>query len=181
MRSRRKTTSGTRVRIRPDGMTLVELMVVLIIMLLVTGAISRLLARAGESQDTIMGQNLMQKYAQQAADAVADRLRGASEITTGSDTDVTAAFGSGDTVRYYLQDARLKRDVYSHASGQTASGEVVCRDVLALDFDYFVRSGSSWAPAATAAVADSLKLSVTVRSDKYSATETSAVRLRNKR
>ena len=70
MRFRRKTTSGTRLRIRPDGMTLVELMVVLIIMLLVTGAISRLLARAWESQDTIMGQNLMQKYVQQAADGV---------------------------------------------------------------------------------------------------------------
>jgi prepilin-type N-terminal cleavage/methylation domain-containing protein len=164
---------------RLTGMTLIEVLTALLILSLVTGALSKLLMSAWESQDTLTGQNLMQKHAQQAADAVVDRLRGASEITAGNATQVAAAYKSGGSVTYYLQDGALMCDSRPSASGQTTTN-VICRDVSNLGFAYYVRSGATWATPATAVLAESVKVSVTVASGKDKATESSVVDLRNK-
>lgn len=152
----------------------------MLVMLLITGAISALLASARQSQDAISGQNLMQKYAQRSVDTVVDRLRGASEIISGDSAHVTAAFANGDTISYYLQSGMLKRDYYWSATGQTTSGEVISDQAAGLDFGYYVRLGNGWTPAATAVLAQAVKVSVTMAMDKNRATEASVVKLRNK-
>jgi len=165
---------------KQSGLTLIELFVVLCLMVIVTGAISRMLMAAWEAQEAVTGQNLMQKYAQQAADAVVDRLRGASAITAGTGADITAAYPNGDTVRYYLDSGMLKRTSYSHASGQTGSGEIISRSVASLSFSYYAISVMNWQPAATASLAQSVVVSVTMVSGRDRATESSVVKLRNK-
>lgn len=169
----------SRPRAPQAGITLIELFVVLLIMLMIAGGISRLLLSSWQSQDTITTQNEMQRRAQKAADEVVDRLRGATEITAGDSTSVTALYGNDDSVTYYLQNGALMRDRHSQATGVTTTDNI-CSSVSALDLGYLVRSGSGWATAATAVLAQSVKISVTLTSGSDRATESSVVKLRNK-
>jgi len=162
------------------GLTLIEVLITLVILLLVAAGISRLLASSWESQLSITGQNEAQKWAQRAVDTVVDSLRGASSVTAGEPARVTASFTNDNTITYYLHQGELRRDRYDHTTGQTTSGEVVCRGVSGLTLRYYVRAGDSLVEAASPLLAQSLRVSATVRSGKGQATETSLVRFRNK-
>jgi prepilin-type N-terminal cleavage/methylation domain-containing protein len=161
-------------------MTLIELMVVLMILGLIAAGISTLLASSWQSEADIQGQNEAQKWAQRGADAVVDGLRAASGVQTGLTDSVTATFADGSTVTYYLQSAELRRDHYNASSGQTTTGEVICRNVSGLAFAYYTCVAGSWVPAAAASLAQSLRVSVTIASGKDRATQTSLVKFRNR-
>ncbi len=166
---------------RRAGMTLIEVLTALMMLSLVAIAISVLLLSARQSHDTIRSQNLTQKAAQRAADTMMDGLRAAQEITAGDDTLVCASFKNGDTVSYYLEAGRLKRDRHVAATGQTVIGEVVCDHVAQLTLKYFALDTATgeWHET-TPAVAQSVAVSLRVADEGEGTTETSMVRLRNK-
>jgi len=163
----------------PRGMTLVELLVVLLVLLLVAAGISRLLASAWDSQQAISGQNECQKRAQRAVDTVVDSLRGASGVQSGDGARITATLPSGNTMSYYLHLQELRRDRYDNASGQTTVGEIICDHVSNLSFGYYHRAGNLWVLAASPTLGQSVLVSVTVALEQDHATETSLVRFRN--
>lgn len=162
------------------GLTLIEVLVSTLILLLLLAGTAQLLSGSWQSQQTVTGQNEVQKRAQQAADAVVDRLRGAAGVQYGEPSRVTCFFANDNTVTYYLADGELRRDTYDAGTGMTVLGDVICREVTALSFGYYRRAGSVWAQAASASLAESLMVSVTVSEEKYQATQTSLVKLRNK-
>jgi len=161
------------------GMSLVELLVACLVLGLIMAALGKLMVSAYDSEEAVQDQNRMQQLAQQAADAVADHLRGSTGLLAGTATDVRAGFLGDDLARYYLQDGALKCD--STRSGQVRVGEVICTDVSALTFTYLRRkpSGAILEVAPSAGVAHALQITVTVASDKERATQTSVVQFRN--
>jgi hypothetical protein len=158
----------------------VEVLVASLVLLLLLAGGAQLLAGSWQSQETVTGQNEVQKRAQQAADAVIDPLRGAAGVQYGEPSRVTCFFANDNTTTYYLADGELRRDTYDAGTGTTVLGYVVCRDVTDLSFGYYRRAGSVWAEAASASLAESLLVSVTVSEEKYQATQTSLVKFRNK-
>jgi prepilin-type N-terminal cleavage/methylation domain-containing protein len=165
---------------REAGVTLVELLVVLLIVSLIAAGAAQLLAASWQSQDTVTGQNEVQKRAQEATDRVVDKLRGAAGVQFGDPSQVTCSFADGSTLTYYLEGGELRRDAYDAATGGTVVGDVVCRGVTHLAFGYYRRDGIAWVEAASASLADSLLVSVTASEWKYEATQTSLVKFRNK-
>jgi prepilin-type N-terminal cleavage/methylation domain-containing protein len=165
---------------RQAGVTLVELLVVLLIVSLVAAGAAQLLAASWNSQETVTGQNEVQRRAQQATDTVVDSLRGAAGVQFGDPSQVTCFFADGSTLTHYLADGELRRDSYDAATGVTTVGDVVCRDVTGLAFGYYRREGIAWVEAVSASLADSLLVSVTASEWKYEATQTSLVKFRNK-
>lgn len=167
-------------RRRQAGVTLVELFVVLLIVTLVAVGAAQLLSASWDSQQTVTGQNEVQRRAQQATDAVVDSLRGAAGVQFGEPSQVTCFFADESTLTYYLEEGELRRDSYDAATGGSVVGDVVCRDVTDLAFGYYRRDGIAWVPAVSASLADSVLVSVTASEWKYEATQTSLVKFRNK-
>ncbi len=161
-------------------MTLIEVMTALLIMLLVAGAISRLLVRSWADEQVVNGQNQAQKTAQLAIDAVVDRIRAAASVASGYDDEITVAFGNGDTLTYRLQDGALQRSRYVDATGETTTDAVMPEFLTGLTFEYRQRNGAGWEVAALPSAADWVVVSVTAGVGKEQATETSIVKLRNK-
>jgi type II secretory pathway pseudopilin PulG len=165
------------------GMTFIEVMVVLLIMLLIGGAISRLLVRSWESQDVVVGQNSAQQEAARTVDTIVDGLRSASGVQAGDGTEVTCVFSNADTARYYRVGSELRRDWYDHLSGATTIGEVINPHCQSLALQYYLRAGNVLrAPQSpeTSADAQIVHVAVTIVQDRNHATETSTVKLRNK-
>ncbi len=165
---------------RQAGVTLVEILVALLIVSLVAVGAAQLLGASWDSQQTVTGQNEVQRRAQEATDEVVDKLRGAAGVQFGEPSRATCFFTDGSTRTYYLEDGELRRDVYNAGTGGTVVGDVVCRDVTDLAFRYYRRYGVTWVEAASASLAESLSVSVTVSEWKYEATQTSLVKFRNK-
>ena len=187
---RRAATGLPQARGRPasPGMTLIEVMIVLMLLTIVVAGISAVLASARQSHETITGQNEVQKRAQYAVDTIVDSLRGCSEIQIGEADRLTAALKdkNGATIRtltYYLQEGDLRRDRYEAATGQTVTGERICGNVSSLGFNYYcyLLASNSLQPPPSPIDTESFLISVTVASGKDHATETSWVKLRNKR
>ena len=180
MRPLPRQSVGLHAGRRQAGVTLVELLVVLLIVSLVVAGAAQLLGASWDSQQTVTGQNEVQRRAQQATDTVVDSLRGAAGVQFGEPSRVTCFFADGRTLTYYLEDGELRRDSYDAATGATVVGDVVCRDVTDLAFGYYRRDGIAWVEAVSASLADSLLVSVTPSEWKYEATQTSLVKFRNK-
>jgi type II secretory pathway pseudopilin PulG len=163
---------------RPNsGITLVELMVVMTILLLLTGGISKLMLSAYDSEAAIRGQNLRQKQAQRCADAMVDSLRAATAITSGDETSLSATFMNDDRITYYLADRQLLCD--TTFSGVTRTGQVISDQVCTLTFTYYLADGADWVETDTPTAARAVHLSVCLSDGKNRATESSAVKLRN--
>jgi prepilin-type N-terminal cleavage/methylation domain-containing protein len=165
---------------RQAGVTLIELFVVLLIVSLVAVGAAQLLGASWDSQQTVTGQNEVQRRAQEATDEVVDELRGAAGVQFGEPSRVTCFFTDGSTLTYYLQDGELRMDAYDAGTGGTVVGDVVCRDVTSLAFSYYRRDGITWVEAASASLAESLLVSLTASEWKFEATQTSLVKFRNK-
>ena len=172
-------------------MTLAEVLVAMVILSLVVAGISATLAISWRNQETLQSQNEMQKRAQQAMDAIVDGMRRFSVVQTGQASSVTLAQLNKDgntlrTLRCYLQNGQVKRDRYEVATGQTVTGEVLCRSVSALSFTYCRLHFVNYLPKIepillSESIQDtqSLRVSVTLTSGKQHASETSLVKLRN--
>lgn len=160
------------------GITLIELMVAMMIMLLLAGGIGKLMLSAYESEAALRGQNLMQKMAQRDADTLVDSLRAATEITSGAATQVSAAFRNGDRITYYLEDRQLKCD--TTFGGVTRAGQVISDHLCTVSFTYYAPSGGDWVETSTPAAARAVRVSVCLSDGRDRATEASAVKLRNK-
>jgi Tfp pilus assembly protein FimT len=165
---------------RQAGVTLVELFIVLLIVSLVAAGAAQLLGASWDSQQTVTGQNEVQRRAQLATDTVVDSLRGAAGVQFGEPSQATCFFADGNTLTYYLADGELRRDTYDAATGGSVVGDVVCRDVTHLAFGYYRREGIAWVEAVSASLSESLLVSVTASEWKYEATQTSLVKFRNK-
>jgi type II secretory pathway component PulJ len=162
------------------GVTLVELMVALVIMMVIAGGISRVLVRSWQSEEVTNDQNLAERTAQQAVDVVVDRLRAGAMVAAGDAGQVTVAYENGDTVSFFLQGRALRRTVYVHASGETTTKTMVPDFLAGLTFQYRQRDGAGWKEADAASVADWVVVSASAASGRCLATETSVVNLRNK-
>ena len=160
------------------GITLTELMIVMLIMLLLAGGISRLLVSAYDSEAAIRGQNATQRLAQRAADTVVDSTRAATEITSGDATRLGVAFRNGDRMAYYLDDRQLKCD--TTYGGVTRTGQVISDQVCSVNFTYYVPNGGDWVATDTPTTARAVRLSVCVSDGKDRATQSSSVKLRNR-
>ncbi len=161
------------------GVTLVEMLVVIIIISLVVAGVSRMMSSSWASRGATEDQNNVQKEAAAATDTIVDHLRGASEVLTGTAAELTARFADGSTVRYYRVGSQVRRDRYNGTTGVTTTGEVICRVADALQLSYARRYNNVLVVAAPAA-AESVVVSVRTAEEGYQATETSVVRLRNK-
>lgn len=164
-------------RHRNSGITLVELMVVMTILLLLTGGISKLMLSAYDSEAAVREQNLRQKQAQRCADTIVDSLRGAAAITSGDETSLSATFRNGDRISYYLADGQLLCD--TTFGGVTRTGQVISDQVYSLTFNYYLARGGNWVETDTPTEARAVRLSVCLSDGKNRATESSAVKLRN--
>jgi Tfp pilus assembly protein FimT len=162
------------------GLSLMEMLVVLLVVMLVAAGAYQSLASAWDSQQTITGQNEAQRRAQRATDSIVDRIRGAVGVQYGDGDQVTCLFGDGSTLAFYRVGSELRRDRYDGSTGSTYTGEVVCRDVVSLSFSYYSRSDNVLIDAPLASLAESLEVSVRVSEWKYGATQTSIVKFRNK-
>ena len=175
------------------GLTLIEILVVLMIMGVIVAGISATLATSRQSQVTITDQNEAQKWAQRAVDAIVDGLRSFTEVQTGQANSVLATQRAKDgtlvrTAKYYVQNGRLLRDRYEAATGQTTTGEWICGNdnvqISNLSFNYYLYPQFSNTPqkinppAGTSV--QSMAASVTIAYGTYQATETSWVKFRNK-
>jgi hypothetical protein len=152
-------------------------LIALSILLLAMGALGRVLTSGYTSSATISDQNRLQQAAQQATDAIMDKLRGATAFTSGDAGSVTALLQNGDTVRYRRQRDMLWCDT---TAGTTQTHEPLSREVLAFSVAFYSTRGSQWEVAPAPAAASAVRVSVTVGSGLERATQTSAVKLRNK-
>lgn len=162
------------------GVTFVELMVALVIMMLIAGGVSRILVRSWLSEELVHDQNLAEKTAQQAVDVVVDRLRAGAMVAAGGAAQVTVAYENGDTVSFFRQESALRRTSYFHATGETTTETVVPDFLAGLTFQYRQRDGTGWKEADAASVADWVAVSASAASGRCAATEISVVKLRNK-
>jgi len=161
-----------------SGLTLTELFVVMLVMALLAAGISRLLVSSYDSEATIRNQNAMQRTAQRVADTVVDSLRAATEIASGDQSQVSAVFRNGDRITYYLDDRTLKCD--ATYGGVTRPGQVIADHMSAVSFRYCVVTDGDWIEADTPASARAVEVSFSLSDGKVGATESSAVKLRNK-
>jgi prepilin-type N-terminal cleavage/methylation domain-containing protein len=162
------------------GVTLIELMVVLVIMMLVAGGISRILVRSWASEEVTNDQNVAERTAQQAVDAIVDRLRAGSAVAAGDAGQVTIVYGNNNTVSFFRQGNALRRTSYIHDTGQTTTETVVPDFLAGLTFQYQQRDGAGWKDADAASLADCVVVSATATSGRCQAAEISVVKLRNK-
>jgi prepilin-type N-terminal cleavage/methylation domain-containing protein len=162
------------------GVTLIELLVALVIMMLIAGGVSRILVRSWLSEEVTNDQNVAERAAQQAVDVVVDRLRAGAVVAAGDAGQVTVAYENGDTVSFFVQGHALRRTSYLHDTGQTTTETVVPDFLTGLSFQYRQRDGAGWKQADAAAVADWVVVSASATSGRCLATEISVVKLRNK-
>lgn len=150
-------------RRRPSGHTLIEILVAGFIMTLLGLALWTLLRSTYNSQYEVLGQNSANTYARQAADELADNLRGAKAITAATSTGVTFTDNSGNTIQYWRDGGSLKKAVTAPNASPSA-GSAIVSGIDALNFTYWVNSSGTWSTSTSPSTPANIKaIDFTVR------------------
>lgn len=184
---------------RNSGFSLMEIMVVALITIIISGALVAVFINTLTNNRVIQGVNDSDKGAREQLDILVDHIRNAQQYRPDSATPYKVVSGAdaisiryyanaaGDTVRYYLSNGALWRD----ATGVGGTDDIVFNNVTALDIKYFKSTGSSYytntipttdvhAPAAEELrFLAQIDLNITVVVDGQSRQMFSQVRLRN--
>lgn len=134
------------------GFSLMEMMVVSLITIAVSGALFAVFMNTLTNNRVVQGINESDKGAREQLDTLVDHVRNAQQyrpdastpyrvISAGTETSLTYYTDSaGSTVRYYLSGGALRRDATNAGGADT----VVFENVTALEFKYYKATGSDY-------------------------------------
>src|SRR5437867_3811182 len=122
------------------GMTLMELLISGLIMALIGTGIYNMIRASYDSQNRIINQNTSIARSRQAVDDWVDQLRGAANITQADNTSVTLVNNAAQTIKFWKSGTDIRRTINSLPT----AGDIVVRNVSALDLTYWTWSGTAW-------------------------------------
>jgi type II secretory pathway pseudopilin PulG len=170
---------GTRMRHKAvtrhtSGLTLPEMLVVVLVGLLVLVGLQRVFVAGLRTQTTTSLQTEVNRKAQVAVDDISARMRGAETVVDNGTDRISFIDQDGNNVRYWVDEGVLFRVL---GSNDYSGGTPVASDVSGLSFSYYDTSGQ---PAAAASDAIRVVVTLDVERLSHSCVLESGVTLRNK-
>ena len=158
-----------------------EMLIAGLIMSLVGMGIYNMIRASYDSQERIIDQNTSISRGRQTIDEWVDNMRGVTNITAANSTSMTVVTNApaSQTIRYWLSGTDIRRTI----NGSPTAGEVIVRNVSALNITYYVWTGTAWASTSTPTVAQigGLKVTATVQMGDSPRTVVSDVKIRQRR